>query len=416
MKAIVIGAGGRGMGYAQFAIDNPDLLQIVGVAEPNEERRNKLKNDHNIPEENCFTSWEQVFEREKFADAVFICTQDRMHYGPTVKAAEMKYHILLEKPISPSQEECMGMVKAVEENGVKAVVCHVLRYSNFFVEMKKMIMNGEIGDVVSMVHNENVGNSHQAHSFVRGYWRNSKESSPMILAKSCHDTDIMQWLIGKKCLKVSSFGSLKYFNKKNCPEGAPLRCTDGCPHEDCLYDARKLYFEGHTGYREWYRRGAAESASMQISDERVLEGLKTGQFGKCVFQTDNDVVDHQIVNMQFEDDITAVFSMSAFTPETSRTIKIMGTKGQIRASMAAKVIELTDFATYTKKVINLEDLGGLAGHGGGDEGLLRAFCDYIDNDVMNIGISSLRVTAENHMISFAAEESRVGGGKLVELD
>ena len=207
MKAILIGAGQRGLGYAKFAVNNPDKLEIVGVAEPVEERRNKVKEKYKIPEENCFTTWEHVFEREKFADAVFICTQDQLHYEPTLAAAEAGYHILLEKPMSPSPEECMKMAETAEKNNVKGVVCHVLRYSDFFVSLKNIIDSGEIGEVVSVVHNENVGNTHQAHSFVRGHWRNSAESSPMILAKACHDTDIIQWLIGKKCSKVSSFGS-----------------------------------------------------------------------------------------------------------------------------------------------------------------------------------------------------------------
>ncbi|MBR2884924.1 MAG: Gfo/Idh/MocA family oxidoreductase [Clostridia bacterium] len=415
MKAIVIGAGGRGLGYAKRALTHPDKLQIVGVAEPLEERRESVRTLYNVPQENCFTTWEDVFNREKFADAVMICTQDQMHYEPTMKAIEKGYHILLEKPVSPNPEECLKIADAAEKKGVKVVVCHVLRFAPFFVEMKKAIINGDIGEIVSVVHNENVGNSHQAHSFVRGAWRNTAQSSPMILAKSCHDTDIMQWLIGKKCLKLSSFGSLKYFKKENCPEGAPPRCTDGCPYGDeCFYDTRKLYFPGHTGYREWYRR-IATSAAGEVSDERVMESLKTTQYGKCVFQCDNDVVDHQVVSMEFEDGITALFSMSAFTPETSRTIKIMGTKGEIRASMAVNKIEITDFLTYTTRTINLENLEGIDGHGGGDNRMIDAFCDYIDSGVKDIGITDILTTVNNHMISFMAEKSRQSGGKLVEL-
>lgn len=416
MKAIIIGAGMRALNYASYSTQHPEELQIVGVAEPNEERRMEVKRRFDIPDENCFDSWEKVFEREKFADAVFICTQDKMHYEPTMAAIEKEYHILLEKPMSPSPEECIKMAEAAEKKNVKVVVCHVLRYADFFVEIKKIILSGEIGDVVSMVHNENVGNSHHSHSFVRGNWRNSKESAPMILAKSCHDTDIMQWLIGKKCLKVSSFGSLKYFNKENCPKDAPPRCTDGCPHfDDCPYDTRKLYFEGHTGFRYWYRCVAANTGDMPATDEQVMEALKTGPYGRCVFQCDNDVVDHQSVNLEFEDGVTALFSMCAFTPETSRTIKIMGTKGQIRGHMEENTIIVTDFLTYTDRVIDISQSNGLAGHGGGDTGMMEALCDYINNDVKSIGISDIRTTAENHLISFAAEESRLNGGKVVEL-
>lgn len=417
MKAILIGSGSRGMLYANYGLDHPEDLQIVGVADPADYVRGVTAEKHNIPEENIFTSWEQVFEREKFADAVFVCTQDKLHYAPTMAAIEKGYHVLVEKPLSPSPEECFEMAEAAEKKGVKVVVCHVLRYANFFTELKKIIDSGEIGEVVSVIHNENVGNTHQAHAFVRGHWRNSKESSPMILAKSCHDTDIVQWLIGKKCKRVSSFGSLMYFNEKNAPEGAPERCTDGCPYGDtCPYDTRKLYFEGHTGYRWWYRAHVARlSRHEEATDEQVINALNTSTYGKCIFKCDNDVVDHQVVNMEFEGGATAAFSMCAFTPETSRTIKIMGTKGQIRGHLGKNVIVVTDFLTYTDREIDLGVVGGKEGHGGGDDGLMRAFCDYINNDVKSVGISDIRVTAENHMISFAAEESRVGGGKVIEL-
>ena len=416
MKAIVIGAGARGRSYASFALKHPDKLQIVGVAEPNEERRNKLKEEHNIPDENCFESWEQVFKREKFADSVFICTQDKMHFKPTIMAAELKYHVLLEKPMSPSPSECMEMVQAVEKNAVKAVVCHVLRYSDFFIKIKNIIMSGEIGEIVSVVHNENISTTHMAHSFVRGNYSRSKDCSSLILAKSCHDTDILQWLIGKKCLKVTSFGSLKFFNEQNRPKGAPLRCTDGCPlGEVCPYDARKLYFEGHFAYRPWFRCAVAQSADADISDEHVLEMLKTGPYGKCVFMTDNDVVDHQVVNFLFEDGITAMFSLSGFTPESFRTIKIMGTKGQIRASEENNEIEVTVFSTCNSRLVNNSSLEKLSSHGGGDEGIISAFCDYIDNDVKTVSLSTFRETAQNHMISFAAEESRKNGGQVVKL-
>ena len=323
IKIILIGAGQRGNAYAPFALSNPDELQIVGVAEPHAARREEFRKKYNIDQSNCLHTWEDVFAREKWADAVMICTPDDLHHKPAMAAIAQGYDILLEKPISPSEEECLEIAQAAEDAGVKVVVCHVLRYSPFFSQMKEIIDSGEIGEIVTVVHNENVGDIHHSHSFTRGNWRNKAESSPMILAKSCHDMDIMQWLIGRKCLALSSFGSLKFFNKDNCPPTAPPRCTDGCD-VDCPYDTRKLYLKGS----EWFRSVAAGHSN--ATDDEVMAVLKTGPYGRCVFQCDNDVVDHQVVSMQFEDDITAIFSMSSLTPDTSRSIKIMGTKGEIK--------------------------------------------------------------------------------------
>ena len=287
----------------------------------------------------------------------------------------------------------------------------MLRYAPFFSALKEIIDSGEIGDIVSVVHNENVGNIHQSHSFVRGNWSNSKESAPMILAKSCHDMDILQWLIGKKCLKINSFGSRKFFNRANCPEGAPARCTDGCKH-DCPYDARKVYAEDAWYGKGWFRPVVANCANP--TDEEVTAALKTGPYGRCVFRCDNDVVDHQTVNMEFEDGVTVMFSMCGLTPDTSRTIKIMGTKGQIMGHMEKKDILVTNFLTREERKAEVK-LAIEGGHGGGDAGIINAFSEYVSGAYTGNAISEITVSAENHMLAFAAEESRTDGGRTIEL-
>ncbi|MCL1787875.1 MAG: Gfo/Idh/MocA family oxidoreductase, partial [Defluviitaleaceae bacterium] len=238
------------------------------------------------------------------------------------------------------------------------------------------------------------------HSFVRGNWRNKEESAPMILAKSCHDMDFLQWLVGKKCISLSSYGSLGYFNRANAPKGTPDRCTDGCT-VDCPYDSRKLYLNNKN---EWFRSVAA--GHYGASDDEVEAALKTGPYGRCVFKCDNDVVDHQVVSMSFEDDITMIFSMCAFTPETSRSIKIMGTKGQIKAHTSHKVALVTNFETGEERSVDTTAVGG---HGGGDSGIMKALVDYLrGKDVPDI--SEARISAENHMLCFAAEDSRLKDG------
>jgi len=401
----MIGAGQRGFAYAQHAITHPQDLQLIGVAEPHEKRRNDFAKKHHIPSANAFENWEDIFAKEKWADVVMICTPDDAHFEPVMAAIKQGYDILLEKPISPSQQECEGVAAAAAEKSVKIVVCHVMRYTPFCIAIKKVIDSGEIGNIVTVVHNENVGHVHQSHSFVRGNWRNSYLSSPMILQKCCHDMDMLQWFIGKECLRLSSFGSLSYFNEENCPKGAPPRCTDGCT-VDCPYDSRKLYLKSNS---EWFRSVAAGHPNP--TDEEVEAALKTGLYGRCVYQCDNNVVDHQVVSMEFEDGVTAIFSMTAFTPETSRSIKIMGTKGQIKAHTGYDKIIVSDFITGKDREISIKSDGG---HGGGDEGIMRAFCDYVrGRDIA--GISDIHVSAKSHQLCFAAEESRLNNGAIVEL-
>ena len=406
ITAILIGAGQRGTIYCHHALQHPDQLQIIGVAEPDATRRKDFQQAHGIADENCFDTWENVFTKEKWADVAIICTQDDMHYAPGMAAIDRGYDILLEKPISPSPQECEDMAKAAKEKNVKVVVCHVLRYTNFFSTIKRVIDSGEIGKVVTMVHNENVGDYHYSHSYVRGNWSKSETSSPMILAKSCHDADIMQWLIGKPCVRLSSFGSLTYFTGDNCPKDAPPRCTDGCK-ENCTYDARKLYLNNDN---EWFRSVAVGHANP--TEEEVEQALKTGPYGRCVYQCDNNVVDHQVVSMEFEDGITAVFTMSAFTPEIYRSIKIMGTKGQIEASEIDNVVTVTDFVSRTGKEVALGWADG--GHGGGDTGIMNSFIGYINGEASD-AISEIGISAKNHMICFAAEESRLNNGAVIEL-
>ena len=404
LKAIVIGAGQRGNAYAAYALDHPEAIQFVGVAEPHERRRNDFAEKYGIDETDCLHTWEDIFTRDKWADAVFICNQDRQHYGPTMAAIAKGYDILLEKPASPEPKECLEMAEAAEKAGVKVVVCHVMRYTPFATRIKEIIDSGEIGEIMSIVHNENVGDIHQSHSFVRGNWSVTKESAPMILAKSCHDLDMLQWLLGTKCKSLSSYGALSFFYAGNRPAAAPPRCIDGCP-ADCPYDSRKLYLDNSKA-SNWFRSVAA--GYDYPSDEDVEAALRTGPYGRCVFQCGNDVVDHQVVSMLFENDVTVLFSMSGFTPDTSRSIKIMGTKGQIKAHTSDKNIKVYNFVTRTEREIDISSTGG---HGGGDTGIIASFINYLQGNA-DPNISGMRISAENHMLAFAAEDSRLKGGAL----
>lgn len=414
LTAVLIGAGNRGITYTNLMFDMQEKYKLTAVAEPIEDRNRYIRDKHQIPDDLCFDDWKPLLKKGKIADFAIISTMDRQHFEPAMEAMKLGYDLLLEKPISPDPEECRKISLAAKKYGVKVVVCHVLRYSDLFVRLKEIIDDGVIGDIVSINHEECVGNVHQSHSFVRGNWGNSERSSFMLLQKSCHDIDMLQWLIGKKCKKVQSFGSLSYFTEKNAPEGSPIFCADGCPAGDsCPYNAVKLYYDDKKN--KWFRTASTQMTNP--SDEDVMNAIKTTQYGKCVFKCDNDVVDHQTVNLLFEDDVTVTFTMSAFTLG-GRHIHIMGTKGEIRAEITDESpIDVFDFKTRETKRYSL--VGGndvTGGHGGGDYGLIHTLYDYLTDNYTGNAISGAEISCENHLTVFAAEKSRLFGGMTIDMD
>lgn len=403
--AIVIGAGDRGRNvYGEFAKHHPHEISIVGVAEPDDEARRKMQQEHTIEDTYAFGTFEDILDREKFADAAIVTTLDQMHYAPVMKAIGLGYDILLEKPISPSLEECVAIIDKAKAHDVSVTVCHVLRYTDFWNTIKEIIDSGDIGDVASIQLNENVGHMHMSHSFVRGNWKNSETSSPMILQKSCHDMDIISYLIGKKCERVSSYGSLLHFTEENKPSGAPKRCLEGCPVEDtCPYHAGNYYLGKG---RNW-----AGKFTDDTSDEAIIEALWTTDYGRCVYQSDNNVVDHQVVNMAFAGGATATFSMCGFTRDQTRITQIMGTKGEIRGNMAENSISVYDFSTGEEEAIHLNKPVGR--HSGGDDKLMRAFIEETGSEAERI--SSIEKSLESHLMAFAAEESRLDKGRSIPV-
>jgi predicted dehydrogenase len=290
-------------------------------------------------------------------------------------------------------------------------ICHVLRYTPFYATIKKIIDSGKLGDIMTVQHIEQVSYWHQAHSFVRGNWRNSKESSPMILAKSCHVMDILLWLIGLDCKKISSFGSLGHFKAENAPKGATKRCLDGCEARmECPYYAPKIYIDWRD---DWQADVIRKVVCIDTSNEALYEALKTGPYGRCVYYCDNDVVDHQVVNMEFENGVTAVFTMSAFTIEGERGTHFMGTKANMRCSAEKNEIIITDYLTGTKEVIKVK--APTTGHGGGDYAIMRDFVELVRADGAVSGKTSADKSVQSHIMALAAEKSRVEG-TIINID
>lgn len=411
LTAIIIGAGNRGWVYSRYSTDFPKQMKVIGIAEPVKIRQEKFKKQYNLDDKNIFGTWEHVFEKPKFADFVVVTTWDRLHYAPAMKALEMGYHVLLEKAIAQSWQECQDILAQAKKYNRIVGICHVLRYAPYYIKMRKVIRSGEIGDIVSIQHLEPIGNIHFSHSFVRGNWRNEKESTPCLLSKSCHDLDIIYWMLGKRCKQISSFGDLNYFNTVNAPKGSTLMCTGGCKVEaSCPYSAKMIYYTE----KIW---GVSHLIDLQPWEEKkVLKAINEGPYGRCVFFCDNDVVDHQIVNMVFEDDITVAFSMEAHTSYGGRRTRIMGTKGDIVGDSSN--LTVYDFAnrkgvTYKASELAKDFSGG--GHGGGDQRLARDFLQAVYQEDESLLTSTIEDSMESHYIGFKAEESRHSGGKVINL-
>ena len=406
ISVVIIGAGGRGMTYARNMAKAPDHYRFVAVADPNPYRIALAKETCNLTEEQCYPDWQTLLSYPKMADLAVIATQDNNHYEAALKAIDLGYNLLLEKPVAQTAQQCVDIANAARAKGVSVLVCHVLRYTPFFKRIKSIIDAGTIGDIVSVEHVEAVGNLHQSHSYVRGAWRDEAESTPMLLAKCCHDLDIIQWMIGKPCKKVSSFGELTHFTPENAPEGAPTRCMDGnCPvAETCPYNCETVY----SNTKDWFRNKIANHLTKgSPTPEEQAEALRTTNYGMCVYHAGNDVVDHQVVSMQFAGGITATLTMNAFN-RGGRFTRLFGTKGELLAYASDTEIEVYTFADRKTTMIPVlkteESIAG--GHGGGDAGIVADLYEYLCGTYTGCSVADISVSVANHLIGFAAEEAR----------
>lgn len=400
MKFVLIGAGQRGMIYAKYAQEMGH--EIAAVAETDEVKRQIAGEQFGIPAACRFRSGEELLAQPKLGDAAIIATMDRDHFREAVPAMEKGYHLLLEKPISPDPAETLIIEKTAEITGRHVTVCHVLRYSPFFRALKKAITDGKIGRVITIQHNENIGNFHIAHSFVRGNWRRSDLASPLVMQKSCHDMDLLVWLAGSRCESIASFGDLTYFKAENAPEGAAERCSECMLKDSCRFSAYRCYLPVAGNW-------PAAVLTEDQTEEGLREAIRTGPYGRCVYHCDNNVCDHQVSIIRFTNGVTATFNLSGFTNRMMRTIKIMGEDGEIRANEDENVIEITRFACNgitpgETEIIHPEE--STSGHSGGDSGIVADFLAMLEGK-LNESSTDIHESVESHMMACAAEEARL---------
>jgi predicted dehydrogenase len=457
IEVLLIGAGNRGAEvYGEWILNNPHRMKVTAVAEPVEERRQKVLKQHHIPAARQFKTWEDALDGKQLADVAIIATQDQFHTQPTLKALESGYDVLLEKPMAHRLEDCISLVQAAEKHDRLLQIAHVLRYTDFFQRVHQLVDRGELGQIITVSHRENVSSWHMAHSFVRGNWRRKELSSPMILAKSCHDLDILYWILNSPVKTLSSNGQLRHFIPENAPPGAPQRCLNGCPvAESCPFYAPALYlnlqpfFQGlahakdpvirttsklihHvpnlmktvsraipslrqlTDYQGWPRSIISENPGDEAS---LVEALKTGPYGKCVYHCDNDVVDHQIVLMTLENGVSVSFTMHGHSHEEGRTIRIDGSEATLlgKFSWNTTSIEIHRHRSGDVQVIEFPNNIEGGGHGGGDQGLMNAFTNTLNGRPPET-LTDARSALESHLLAFAAEESRLEGTVIDMLE
>jgi len=448
IRALLFGAGNRGAeSYGRYALQHPDEIQFIAVAEPNPARRERFAQAHPIPSEYQFNDWREALAVGKIADVVVNATQDQMHHDSALGAIKAGYDMLLEKPIAPTLKETVEIVRAAEASGRILMICHVLRYTDFFQKVNEILKSGRLGQVIHISHSENVSYFHMAHSYVRGNWRNKDLSAPMILAKCCHDLDLLYWFLGEKTVRLNSVGNLRHFRAENTPPGAPERCTDGCPVAGtCPYFAPLIYLESYpikkavsqaenpllrwigklslqhpgmanalgklippigmlTAYSGWPRSTVTEDPA---DDQAVLEALRTGPYGRCVYRCDNNVVDHQAVSMTFESGITATLTMHGHSHEEGRTLRIDGSQATLlgKFTYSQAWLEVHDHTPAPLERYTFpSEVDQTAGHGGGDAGLMRQFVKVLRGE--KPPLTSARDSLESHLMAFAADTSRL---------
>jgi hypothetical protein len=410
LELLVIGAGSRGRyTFGPLSLRPNSGAKIVAVAEPDKEKREAMAREHNIIPERIYENGERALMQDKFCDGVIITTPDKTHYRLALSALKKGYHVLLEKPMATSPSECVEVVEAQKKSGKVLSVAHVLRYSPFFQEIKKIVDSKDFGKIVSLDLQEEVGYWHFAHSYVRGNWRKKKESGPIILTKCCHDMDIISWLIPDKITSVFSTGSRKQFRKLNAPLGSKNRCIENCiVKEDCPYNAERFYLsETELEKVKW---PINVISPVDLSIEARKKALISGQYGKCVYRSDNDVCDNQEVWIRFKGDLRARFTMTAMGSESTRKIKIYLQKGEIHGDLGLGSLRIIRYSGIRgKDEMRQIDFDSKGGHGGGDEYFFQSFLKTINSNDAQHNLTSADKSLQSHLLSFAAEDSRLSG-------
>lgn len=429
VTAVIVGAGHRAFVYSELAKTNPDLLKIVGVADPNPVRRKKAMEYFGFSEDMCFDSAQALAEKGRLADAVINGTMDEQHLETAIPLLNAGYDMLLEKPFAVCEEDMRQIVDCAKKNNSKVMICHVLRYTPFYYAIKERIVNGEIGDIINIQMTEHVSYHHLSTSYIRGKWANSdKCHTTMLLAKCCHDIDLMMWFMSEtKPVSISSFGSKFQFKPENAPENAGTICMKDCPLVDeCVYSTKRLYID-HPDRWSFYVWDALEGIENPTIDDKIALMKTYNPYARCIYKCDNNVVDHQSVLVNFASGATGTHNMVGGSAEPRRNIHIIGTKGEIFGNFEESkftVLKINPSPDAHNEECDVEEIdlrvtgdmvGAYGGHGGGDERLAEDFVKFIRGEQPSLACTSIFDSVAGHLCVYLADKSRENGGMPVEV-
>jgi len=414
ITAAIIGLGGRGRTYLANILGHKDM-SVAALCDIDAGRLKACRLKAGLDTGKCYNSDTEFFAAGKLADCLVVATQDRNHYTHAMQGLKLGYHILLEKPVSPIESECEEIAKEAEARGLNVLVCHVLRYSGYYRTIKRILESGVIGEIVNIEMTENEGYWHHANSYTRGPWAVEADSASFLLAKCCHDIDILYWMTGSRAVSVSSMGGLKYFKPEYAPADSGDRCADCIAKGKCSYNAERLFAFGirlnnpNIFFDFIIKAGNTFSKKLRAKSKKLLDGPQ----GRCVYKTGKDVCDHQITLIRYENSVVATQTVTAFSMRNYRGIRVYGTKGELYGSDNESMLTLNIFGKKPQKI----KLKGGGGHQGGDAGVIDDFVRVINGDIdkNNKDITFIKETLESHRVIFAAERSRKDGGRLVEL-
>jgi predicted dehydrogenase len=407
----LLGCGNRGADtYGAWLREHPEAGRVVAVVDPNPERRARAARAHDLPPEAIFADAQAFLAGPRRADVAIIATPDRAHADQAVAALAAGYHLLLEKPIATNADDLERVAAAAARAGRDVTVAHVLRYAPLMRAVKRTLDAGDLGQLVHLLHEEHIGAYHYAHSYVRGNWHRLADASPMLLAKACHDLDLLLWWVGAPVVRLSSSGGLAHFRREHAPAGATPRCLD-CLVADCPYDAREIYLQRFAGVSGW----PLSVISADASAAGVAAALRQGPYGRCVYAGENDVADHQSVLLEFTNGVKATLVVSAFHPEVDRKLRFAGSHAELRAELHAGLLELRRHRDGAREVVPLETAADAAGHGGGDAALMADVCARAAARRSGRELPSptaLDTALASHRLAFAAETARARGVTL----
>ena len=429
ITAIIVGAGHRAFVYSKLAKTNPEMLKIVGVADPNPIRRKKAMEEFGFSEDMCFENAEELAKHGKLADTVINGPMDEQHLETAVPLLNAGYDMLLEKPFAPNEDEMRQIVDCAKKNNSKVMICHVLRYTPFYYGIKERIVNGEIGDIINIQTTEHVSYHHLSTSYVRGKWANKdKCHTTMLLAKCCHDLDIMMWMMSEtKPTQISSFGGKVQFKPENAPKGAGTICMKDCPLVDtCVYSTKRLYID-HPDRWAFYVWSALENIENPTIEDKIALMKSDNPYARCIYKCDNNVVDHQSVLVNFASGATGTHNMVGGSAEPRRDIHIIGTKGEIFGNFEESkftVLKINPSPDAHNEECDVEEVdlkvtgdmvGAYGGHGGGDERLAADFVQFVRGEKPSLACTSIFDSVAGHLCVYLADESRTHGGQPVAV-